>query len=49
MHNTSPEQRQITCEGAQPNSALRVGRNGMRSRNLRPGEFLAHLEIADAD
>jgi hypothetical protein len=46
---TFPEKRQVTCECAQPNSALRVRRNGLGLRNLRLGKFLAHLEIADAD
>src|ERR1700690_1497350 len=47
--NTFPEKRQFTCDCAQPNSTLRVGRNSLSLRNLRLGELLAHLEIADAD
>ena len=49
MRHTLPEKRQATGERAQPNSALWVCYNNMSIRNLRLGEFLAHLEIVDAD
>src|SRR5271163_665122 len=43
--NTVAEKRQLTCDRAQPNSALWIGRNRLGLRNLRLGELLAHLEI----
>src|SRR6202035_1237994 len=47
--STLPEKRQVIGECAQPNSALRVCRNGLGLRNLRRRERLADLEITDAD